>query len=377
VVVTAGRERALAARVEDELRTLAAAVRWGAADEDRVLAALGRFVAGDPDSWVREWTAAGGEAWAAARNGRPGRDYLHAAAYYGAALTALPESDGSVDEGALWERQRDCWDRAVAGMGATSLTVRYEDTTLPAYFVSAGPGRRPLVVTDHGGRTPTSGAWTHGGAAAIARGYHWMTFDGPGREAALRRQRLILRPDWEAVVARVADTAAARADVDKSRMAIIGLGHAGYGVPRALAFERRFAAAAVAPGTVDVARPFVDALPQVARVALLEGDRDLFERELHLAALFAPDLEAQLRRLTRGYDRGGEALFTLAERIRADRLGEVSARIDAPLLICDSVDEPVWPGQATELRAMVGGVASVVRRCTADEAIEDWLDDLF
>ena len=27
--------------------------------------------------------------------------------------------------------------------------------------------------------------WSHGGAAAAERGYHWMTFDGPGQQATL------------------------------------------------------------------------------------------------------------------------------------------------------------------------------------------------
>lgn len=66
-----------------------------------------------------------------------------------------------------------------------------------------------------------------------------MTFDGPGRQAALRRQGLVLRPDWEAVLGPVADAMAARADVDGSRMVVIGIEHAGYGVARATALHRR------------------------------------------------------------------------------------------------------------------------------------------
>ena len=57
-----------------------------------------------------------------------------------------------------------------------------------------------------------------------------MTFDGPGRQAALRRQGLVLRPDWEAVLAPIADAVTARADVDASRMAVIGCELAAFGV---------------------------------------------------------------------------------------------------------------------------------------------------
>ena len=125
----------------------------------------------------------------------------------------------------------------------------------------------------------TSQAWAHGGAAAHACGYHWMTFDGPGRQAALLTQGLVLRPDWEAVIGPVAQAAASRADVDAQRMALVGLEHAGYGVPRALATVPDFAAAAVAPGIVDASRPWLQALPEPARVALIErGPRRLRAR---------------------------------------------------------------------------------------------------
>ena len=200
-------------RCEHELRALVAAARWGAADRDVVQAIAARLPGGDGGAWVQEWTAAGGAAWAAARLEESGSAYLQAASYYAAALALIDDSDGLVEEERLWERQRECWDRAVGLLGGERLSIAYDHTTLPGYFFSGGPGARPLVVVDHGGRVATSVAWVAGGAAAAARGYHWMTFDGAGRQAALRRQRLVLRPDWEAVLGPVADEMAASADV--------------------------------------------------------------------------------------------------------------------------------------------------------------------
>jgi hypothetical protein len=79
-------------------------------------------------------------------------------------------------------------------------------------------------VIDHGGRLPTSHALFRAGAAANSAGAHWMTFDGPGRQAALIRQGLVLRPDWEAVMTPVADALLARPDV--TRLFALGLEHA-------------------------------------------------------------------------------------------------------------------------------------------------------
>ena len=260
-------------RCEHELRALVAAARWRAADPEVVEAIASRVIDGDGGMWVQEWTAAGGAAWAVARREGSAWAYLRAASYYAAALALIDQSDGLVEEGRLWERQRECWDRAAGLLGGERLSIAYERTSLPGYFFSAGPGARPLVVVDHGGRVGTSVAWAAGGAAAAARGYHWMTFDGPGREAALRRQGLVLRPDWEAVLGPVADAMVARSDVDASRMAVIGIDHAGFGVARALAFEPRFAAAVLAPGIVDASWLWLAALPAPARAAVLDEDR--------------------------------------------------------------------------------------------------------
>jgi dienelactone hydrolase len=79
--------------------------------------------------------------------------------------------------------------------------------------------------------------------------------DGPGQGAALYRQSLSLRPDWERVVSPVVDYALSRDDVDPKRIAIYGASMGGYMVARAAAFEHRIVAAITDPGVWDVATP--------------------------------------------------------------------------------------------------------------------------
>jgi hypothetical protein len=84
------------------------------------------------------------------------------------------------------------------------LQIRYEDTAVPGYFFrapDAEPGEpRPLVVLNNGSDGATSHMGLFGGWAALERGYHAMTFDGPGQPAH----------DWEAVLTPVVDAMAAR-----------------------------------------------------------------------------------------------------------------------------------------------------------------------
>jgi hypothetical protein len=373
-VVVRGLERGVFAR---EVGTLLAAARWSAADLEQVLATTARIDLADAGSWSREWTAAGGEAWAAARAGDRPSAYLHAASYYGAALALIDESDGLVDENALWERQRECWDHAVARLGGEPVTIPYEQTTLPGFFFPAGGGRRPLIVVDPGGRIVTSEALIHVGAAARARDYNWLTFDGPGRQAAHRRQGLVLRPDWEAVIAPVVDVVSRRPDVDRRRIAIVGLEFGAFGVARALTVERRFATALLLPGIHDAASAWLAGLPEGARAALLDEDRERFEAELHVASLFAPELPDLLRRSGRCFGGAGASVFDLFRRISTHRLEERVVPIEPPTLVCEAPDASCWPGQAAEVARRLGSAATLVRGRRGQDVLADWLDAAF
>lgn len=365
------------------MQDLRSASRCGAADPETVAAVAARIPAGDADAWLLEWTEAGGAAWTAAKAGRDATLYRHAASYYAAALATIADSDGSVDEPQLWQRQRDCWDRAVALGGGEQVSVPYEATHLPGYFFSGGTGRRPLVVIDHGGRALTSQAWSVAGAAAHARGYHWMTFDGPGRQPPLRRAGLALRPDWEAVLTPVAAAMVARPDVEAARMAVVGSDLAGFGVTRALAYEHRFAAAAVAPGIVEASQPWIEALPTPARAALLDGDRNAFDRELHLADLFAPQTSVRLQRAAEGFGPPGTALYDLYQQVRAFSLDGEILRIVTPLLVCArsagvaSAKDALWPGQSRELWEQLSVSAELSLDDAAPETIMRWFDRHF
>ncbi|HTX11116.1 MAG TPA: hypothetical protein VME22_21005 [Solirubrobacteraceae bacterium] len=358
-----------------ELRALSTAARWGAADPHLVRAIAVRVSDGDGGAWVREWTASGGEAWASARRHPSASEYLQAASFYGAALALIDESDGLVEESRLWERQRECWDRAVELLGGERLSIPYEETTLPGYFFAAGTGTRPLAVIDHGGRVATSAAWAAGGAAAHARGYHWMTFDGPGRQAALRRQGLVLRRDWERVLTPVLDAMIDRPEVDSEHVAVVGVDHAGYGVPRALAFEHRFAAAVALPGILDASTPWMEALPVRARLALYDADRETFNRELHLAGLFDPDTHNRLRRMARDYDISRLPLYDLAHRIGTFQLGPELESIATPLLVCPTGPESSWAIQAGDLCERAPGAQQVASDGPDDEPVWDWVDE--
>src|SRR6202042_2156512 len=141
---------------------------------------------------------------------------------------------------------------------------------------------------NNGSDGATSVMWLGGGAAAAERGYHWMTFDGPGQQAALYEQNIPFRHDWEAVLTPVLDAVLPRPDVDEHHVALIGVSQAGYWVPRAIAFEHRFAAAVADGGVVDVSAGWIKQLPEMMRQQPSDGARGAVDREMQVAESRSP-----------------------------------------------------------------------------------------
>ena len=359
--------------------TVLGAAYHGASDIGEVLATARRIKDGDADSWLAEWTATGGAAWSDARDAASAdqrisaRDhYLRAATYYATALYRIAETSEPERQLEIWRRQRACWDAAVDlfPVPGQRVEIPYAGTTLPGYFFrapDAAPGeRRPLIVMNNGSDGATSSMWRHGGAAASERGYHWMTFDGPGQQAALYEQGIPFRPDWEAVLTPVVDAMIARADVDDARIAVIGVIQGGFWVPRALAFEHRFAAAVVDPGVVDVSTAWTDALPRFLRSELVEGKQESFDRNMRFAERFSHSTRAVMAFRGAPFGIAGDSRYELFKTTEAYRLGDEVSQITTPVMITDPEDEQFWPGQSKRLYELLPGEKQLVS-FTAEE----------
>jgi hypothetical protein len=191
-----------------------------AADVGEVLTTVDRIHDGKARSWVDEWTATADRlAQQAAASARAGHthsaagQYLRASLYYSMATYS---ADGTGDPAlfaSLWEQHRAAWDQFVdlgdfGGTVAERIQIPYQGTTLPGYFFRSGAAGEPrrTLIFNNGSDGSVVGAWTDGIACALARGWNAMTFDGPGQNAALVRQGLPFRPDWEKVITPVVDS---------------------------------------------------------------------------------------------------------------------------------------------------------------------------
>jgi hypothetical protein len=374
-----------------------------AADVGEVLTTVDRIHDGKAQSWVDEWTATADrlakEADANAGTGRAqsaASQYLRASLYYSVATYS---ADGTGDPAlfaSLWEKHRAAWDQFVdlgdfGGSVAERVEIPYETTTLPGYFFRSGAAREPrrTLIFNNGSDGSVVGAWTDGIAPALARGWNAMTFDGPGQNAALVRQGLPFRPDWEKVVTPVVDFLSARADVAGAKLALLGVSQAGYWVPRALAFEHRVAAAVADPGVVDVSTTVLGHLPHMMVKLLEAGEQEKFDRDMQWTLKLSPSTRSLLALRMRPYGVATPYEFFSAARdyVLTD---ELIARITTPILVTSPENEQFWPGQSQELFGKLSGPAAIVAFTEAEgadshceptasglrgERIFDWLDE--
>jgi hypothetical protein len=370
-----------------------------AADVGEVLATVERIRNGRPQSWVDEWSATADRLTAeATTNADAGRtrsaswQFLRVSMYYSVASYV---ADGTGDPtlfARLWEKHRAAWDRFVdlVDLRIERIEIPYEGTTLPGYFFGCGPvgeSRRTLIY-NNGSDGPVTVAWVQGIADALKRGWNAVTFDGPGQNAALIRQHMTFRPDWEKVITPLVDHLSTRPDVDAGKIALLGVSQAGYWVTRSVAFEHRIAAAIVDPGVVDVSTAMFGQIPHFFAKLIDAGERQKFDRDMELALRLSPATRATMAFRMRPYGTTSPYEFFTAARAYA-LTDEVIGRITCPMLVTDPDNEQFWPGQSRRLYDKLPAEKTLLRFTEEEgadshcepagngirgERIFDWLD---
>ncbi|MFD8125905.1 alpha/beta hydrolase family protein [Streptomyces mirabilis] len=227
----------------ETLRNLGLAA-YGDSDVGEVIATAARVTPGDYDGWHDAWLSTAERLEAEARGSHPvsARDgLLRASSYYRAAeffLHGHPE-DPRVDH--AYERGVSCFRDAIAHFpGVMPVEIPYEDTVLHGYlYRAAGEGPRPAVVMHNGFDGAAEELHFSGALGGQERGYHVLTFDGPGQPAAIHRDGPAFRPDWENVVGPVLDFLTRDPGVDPARTALLGVSLGGYLAPRSRRRPRR------------------------------------------------------------------------------------------------------------------------------------------
>lgn len=380
-----------------EVRIALGAAAFGATDAGEVMSAIAHVRDNDHDAWFDAWVALGTRVKALAdRSAESGHDvsaaqaYLRASTYFAVAVNSIAGLGSDDQLLPTFRQHRSAWDRFVdtTSYSVDRIEIPYEDGHMPGYFFHApGDGRRKTFVMVNGSDGSMSALWSSGAAGALARGYNVLVFDGPGQQSMLFERGIGFRPDWEAVVTPVVDALVGRPDVDADKLALYGLSQGGFWVPRALAFEHRFAAAILDPGVVDVATSWTDHFPKNMIRMLDDGNRAAFDRDMAMGMKVSKETAREWNFRARPYLRDG--YFDTVMEVRRYTMNGLLGKIDTPLFVANPEDEQFWPGQPKQLAdAVVAPVhlcdftaaeganyhCQPMARLLTDQRMFDWLD---
>lgn len=335
-------------------RTLIAA-RAGAADIGEALATLGRVSPGDYDSWATAWeqtaqraqdaaaaSAAGGHAVSA------GQAYLRASEYWRQAFFFHRHDVAAPRLQAAWRRHRETFRAALPHLGvdATIAEIPFEGASMTAYLLRAPRAggddvTRPTLIVPCGYDSTAEAGYVATGFMALARGYDFFVFEGPGQGGMLYEHGVPMRPDFEVPFAAAFTWLLEQPSVDAEAIAIVGRSFGGYLAPRAAAFEPRLAALVCDPGQFDFA----------TRMRPLLGDK--FDALLAADAQLDDELEGLLDG-PRNHEWYGARMATLGQarvgafmraQLQYDLTG-VAERITCPTLITEGEGDFAAQGAA-------------------------------
>ena len=359
------------------LRT-AGSAPYGGADVGECLATAAAVRGTDLASWHAAWTATAGTALqlaqaqqAAGRLESARLAFFRASSYFrtaGVMLLGAPLDPRLADS---YARQASAFRSGAALLAQPPeiLQIPYEGTTLPGYFFRAGPGPEPraTVILTGGYDGTAEELYFASGAAALARGYHVLAFDGPGQGAALVQQGLVLRPDWEAVITPVVDYLLTRPDADPARLALIGLSLGAHLAPRAASAEHRLAACVADCGAYDLFAAAMARIPGFLAGGIT-GGRPL------AAAVLRRVLQSLAGRPTAGWAlRRGQLVHGAASPVdyllalRPYSLAGHAAAITCPVLVCDAEGDDI-SASAPQLAAALAGEKEYIHFTKAEGA---------
>ncbi|MFZ0552992.1 MAG: alpha/beta fold hydrolase [Steroidobacteraceae bacterium] len=244
-----------------------------------------------------------------------------------------------------YRRHRDAFQRATSAMirPPEQMAIPFEETTLPGYFCAVDGTRRPLIISVGGYDSTAEESFFWNGAAALARGYHALIFDGPGQGQLLIERSIHFRPDWEKVISAVIELAVSRDDVDVSKIVLIGESWGGYLAPRGAAYDRRVALCVLDPAQIGLLQVMLSRLPLPVglKTQLPHGPRWLVMLLRVLVTRMArqPTAGWALRRgmLAHGTATAWDYFVDAARYEQADIIGDISC----PTLVCDAENDDI------------------------------------
>jgi pimeloyl-ACP methyl ester carboxylesterase len=360
----------------EALRTTGFAA-YGGADLGEILATVRKIGECDEAGWHQAWKSTaqrvakiGEEALASGHRISAREAFLRASNYYRTAGDFLLEKPATDPEMTLLSAgQHDTFAAAAALFDTPvhAVSIPYENTTLPAYLFLAddSSAARPTIIYNSGYDSTREESYFVLAAAALRRGYNVLAFDGPGQGATLRQQKLVMRPDWEAVITPVVDYALTRSEIAADKIVLFGYSLGGFLVARAAAFEHGIAALILDDGIYDFHSAFAGTMPPFLDSWIAEGRDDAAEPVLTMLSAASTNVRWGLRNGMWVF--GADSFCDLIRRVKHYTLDGIAHQIVAPTLIMDPENDQYLKGQPQLVEKALTGASTTLVTLTENE----------
>ncbi|KTD13614.1 prolyl oligopeptidase [Legionella gratiana] len=321
------------------------------------LAVASQIEPGNKESWYSHWIALADTNYSHAEIYRSQGLYfdaklafLRACTYYRTAFFFLEDepTDRRIEQALQYSI--DAFHQALEFFETPveKVEIPFTNSTLPGYlylYPSFSNHPRPILI-DTGGGDGTKEECYSTAAEALKRGFHCLTFEGPGQGSMLRLNKIPFIPDWEHVISAVVDFIIDRPEIDSNRIYLIGRSFGGYLAARAVTKETRIAACVVDPGIFDASsnleakfNSFTTRFPDLKDTPLEQAIEHLMSVDENLRFM----LESRKWRF------GAKTIGEMFHRIREYTLSGLVEKIQCPMLVCDNTLEYITLGQAKKL----------------------------
>lgn len=327
----------------------------GGADMGECLAVASQITDGDRESWYHVWWEKAkeleGMAQASAQsqiNDNARGQFLRASNYYRTAAIIIEDDPEDPRILTAWQRQADTFRQATRYFHhpVHRIEIPFEGLRMPGYLYLHSDSLRPLIIMLGGGDGTLEEVYFTV-AEAIKRGFHCLTFDGPGQGEVLRVHQIPFRPDWENIVTAAVDYALEIPQVDKDRLVLMGRSLGGYLATRAVSCEKRIAACVVDPGIYDSYEIFLKGLPDHVQQWMIENKNE--EVDQFFQELFASNPTVRFKFHLRLWRYGVKTIREMIEVSKKYTLRGLVDRITCPMLVLDNELEYISAGQAMRL----------------------------
>lgn len=273
--------------------------------------------------------------------------YLKATNYYRTAAAFTVNQDEREKSVNVIAQSKASFLNAISSMPFIQpIKIPYESTALPGYLIRAPFKNAPLLIVTTGMDGTAEELYFEVGIAAYQRGYNVLLFEGPGQGSVLRKLNLPFRYDWEHVITPVIDYAMEIPDINKNKIALMGVSLGGYFAARAAAFDKRIKACVVNSGVYNLYDSVLKNFPDDL-IKLSKDNPGKFNQDILNEMKNNISLDWFINYGMWVFDASTPA--DLLTKLQAYNLEGIASKIKSPVLIVESDADIFFKGQAKQL----------------------------